>query len=431
MSGLNLRDKPNTSTAEVKDGDECGGRLLWSNLVAPSNSTWLNIDKQIRDSLAPYNMFDKFKEGDGLHDLAYLGKNSRRVTGKGQVLTSEGWRLLFKELYQESSDLAKSPKGGKLRIFGLRLAMTSPNIIFEGADWVKQEGETLGLQSGLLTDAWTGAYIYFGAHWKQENSFRDYLAPPGKTKAKPSLKPHSFFDASQVMKLTQEKAAHNLYQDPIELSDNDAMEEPTAKTADEESPPTAKSPSTPATPGKTFAFARQLYIRKERNQIDPQLQQKKKKWKESRKFSSFLKICTAKLKSDDRLGQEEEFLTVMQETLTKLWTLDPKLVIFPYKKGMEGSKPIQNGKPFPGNRDAFADFTEKVFLKRGEKVWIRLHVGHNKQITALRDDRMLDHFRQKDMLVYKGNLQAKTTAKAGCLLGSYPTVLNCTMLKSR
>jgi hypothetical protein len=35
MSGLNLRDKRNTSTAEVKHGDVCGGRLLWSNLVAP------------------------------------------------------------------------------------------------------------------------------------------------------------------------------------------------------------------------------------------------------------------------------------------------------------------------------------------------------------------------------------------------------------
>jgi hypothetical protein len=177
----------------------------------------------------------------------------------------------------------------------------------------------------------------------------------------------SVFDAGQAMKLIQE--AHNLYGDPIELSDDDALEEPTAKkTADEESPPTAKGPATPATPGKKFAFARQLYIRKERNQIDPQIQQKKKKWNELRKFSSFLKIGTAKLKSDDRLGQEEEFLTVMQETLTKLWTLDPKLVIFPWKKGMEGSKPIQNGKAFPSNRDAFADFTQKVFLKRDENV---------------------------------------------------------------
>jgi hypothetical protein len=102
MNGLNLGDKTNASTAEVKDGDVCGGRLLWSNLVAPSNSKGLNIDKQIRDSLAPYNMFDKFKEGDGLHDLASLGKNSRRVTGKGQVLTSEGWRLLFQEFIKKA-----------------------------------------------------------------------------------------------------------------------------------------------------------------------------------------------------------------------------------------------------------------------------------------------------------------------------------------
>jgi hypothetical protein len=198
MSGLNLREETNASIAEVKQGDVCGDRLLWSNLVAPSNSTWRNIDKQIRDSLAPYNMFDKFKEGDGLHDLASIGNNSSRVTGKGQVLTVEGWRFLFHELFQECSDLAKSPKGGKLRIFGLRLAMTSPQIIFEGANWVKQDGETLGLQSGLLTDAWMGAYIYFGAHWKQEDSFRDYLAPPGKPKAKPFLEPHSFFDVGQV-----------------------------------------------------------------------------------------------------------------------------------------------------------------------------------------------------------------------------------------
>jgi hypothetical protein len=119
----------------------------------------------------------------------------------------------------------------------------------------------------------------------------------------------------------------------------------------------------------------------------------------------------------------------MQETLTKRWTLDPKLVIFPWKKGLEGSKPIQKGKAFPSNRDAFADFTEKVFLKRGKNVWIRLEVGHNKQITALKDDCMLDHFQQKDMLVYKDNLQVKTTAKAGWLLQSHPTVLNARDLK--
>jgi hypothetical protein len=112
----------------------------------------------------------------------------------------------------------------------------------------------------------------------------------------------------------------------------------------------------------------------------------------------------------------------MQETCTKLWTLDPKLVIFPWKKGTEDSKPIQKGKSFPSNRDAFADFTEKIFLKRRENDWIRLHVGHQKHLTALKDDRMVDHFRQKDILVYRDNLQVKTTAKAGWLLESQTMV---------
>ena len=423
MNDLNLIGTLHPSIAIAKPGDVCGGRHLWSNLVSPLKDTWHTIDKLIKDSLLPYTMLDKWKEGEGLHDLASGGKNLRRVSGQGKVLTAEGWRLLFQELYQETSDLAKSTRGSKLRIFGLRLAKTPPKTIFEGADWVTHEGETVGLQSGLLTDAWTGAYIYFGAYWKQEDRFQDYLAPPGKMKAKPSLKPHSFFDAGKAMKHTQEKASHDLDEDPIDLSNDDPMEGNTEEPAEEASD-SAKGPATPAPPGKKCAFARQLYIRKERNKIDPLLQQKKKKWNESRKFSSFLKIRTAKLKSDDRLGQEDEFLAVMQETLTKLWTLDPKLVIFPWKKGLEGSKPIQKGKAFPSNRDAFADFTEKVFLKRGENVWIRLHVGHNKQVTALKDDRMIDHFRQKDMLVYKDNLQVKTTAKAGWLLGSHPTVLN-------
>jgi hypothetical protein len=59
-----------------------------------------------------------------------------------------------------------------------------------------------------------------------------------------------FFDVGQAMKHTQGKTAHNLDKDPIVLSDDDAMEEPTAKSAAEEPPPTAKGLATPATPEK-------------------------------------------------------------------------------------------------------------------------------------------------------------------------------------
>jgi hypothetical protein len=265
-----------------------------------------------------------------------------------------------------------------------------------------------------------------------------------------SLNPHSFFDISKALKEIQDAYSCE--------SDDEGMEGYTAKTATEASAD-AKETAKSATPVKKVSFARLPSIRKEKiktnpqlrqpkkkgnesrqkkialsnpvywldsdkTKSNPQLQQPKKKWNESRKFRSFIKIRTAKLTTVNRLDQETEFMGVMQATLAKLWTLDPKLVIFPWKKGLEDSKPIQKGKAFPSNRTAFADFTEKIFLKRGESVWIRLHVGHNKEITALKDDRMVDHFRKKEMLVYKDNLQVKTTAKAGWLLGSHTTVLN-------
>ena len=75
-----------------------------------------------KDRLASYDLLDKFKEGDGLHDLASTRENSCIVTGKGRASTAKGWRLLFQEVYQEATDLAISPKGSKLRI----LASGSP-----------------------------------------------------------------------------------------------------------------------------------------------------------------------------------------------------------------------------------------------------------------------------------------------------------------
>ena len=118
----------------------------------------------------------------------------------------------------------------------------------------------------------------------------------------------------------------------------------------------------------------------------------------------------------------------MQDVCNKLWTLDAKLVILAWKN--EDARPIQKTTPFPNCRDMFAEFTEKIYLKHGQNVWIRLHIGHDKSLAPLREERMLSHFRGKDMLVYKDNLQVKTTAKAGWLLGSHATVLNARDLEA-
>ena len=130
---------------------------MWSNRISPKKNGWNTIDEVIKQDMTAYTMLDKFNEDDGLHDLAQPGKHFRiMILGPGKVLSAEGWQCLFQEIYHESMDLAESPKGQKLCTFGLQLAFTAPTIIFEDAEWIVKNGGTTGLQSVLVTDAWTG-----------------------------------------------------------------------------------------------------------------------------------------------------------------------------------------------------------------------------------------------------------------------------------
>ncbi len=416
LQRLNLIGK--FTTAESKQGDVCGGQALWANLVSPAKTTWAAIEANTRKAQKAYKLEDKFQEGPySLHNLAASGKNSRGV-GLKQTLLAEGWKNLFKGLFETIDDLSGTETGDRLCMFGLRLAKTPPKDVFDGADWVLANDENKGLQSNMITEAWTGAYLYFGAPWKRTATFAEYLSDAKKPAISDAKKPAK----KQPVKLGPIFDVDNAADDAeIIMSSDDEID---TEQDQKSSVTTPKDNRSNDSKSKTIGFARQMFIKKEKIKIDPAQTAKKKKWNEARKFKTFLKIKTAPLKKPDRMDQETEFLDIMQDTLAKLWTIDPKLVVYPWKPEYEGGKPIQAGKAFPSNRDAFAEFTERVFLKRGMNVWVRLHVGHNKSLAILQSDKMVDHFRQKDMLAYKDNLQVKTTTKAGWLLGSHPTVLN-------
>jgi hypothetical protein len=74
----------------------------------------------------------KFVEGEDLHNMAFSGKNACCIIGNSTALNAQGWCLLFQELYQEATNLVLSPKGAKLCIFGIRLALTPTRNIFMG-----------------------------------------------------------------------------------------------------------------------------------------------------------------------------------------------------------------------------------------------------------------------------------------------------------
>ncbi len=80
--------------------------------------------------------------------------------------------------------------------------------------------QTIGLQSSLVTEAWTGAYLYFGAPWKQEDNFYHYLFPPGKIRAKTPTDAHGFFNARKARSQTQEEVDDlDLAEGPLPVDD--------------------------------------------------------------------------------------------------------------------------------------------------------------------------------------------------------------------
>jgi hypothetical protein len=53
-----------------------------------------------------------------------------------------------------------------IRNFGIRLGWTDPKALFDKGTWKNN-----GLHDRMDTCAWTGAYLYFGAPWKNTKSW--------------------------------------------------------------------------------------------------------------------------------------------------------------------------------------------------------------------------------------------------------------------
>jgi hypothetical protein len=143
-----------------------GGKHIWTNLIMSSTLVWMNLPKDVKEELNPFTINDLFsKDANSIHNLSQKGKKLRGLHS-GAHLTAEGWKSLLQEMFDEESELANSIEGKRIRRFGVRLALTDPDTLFIGPVW--QLG---GLLDWMDTCAWVGAYMLFGAPWKNAVSW--------------------------------------------------------------------------------------------------------------------------------------------------------------------------------------------------------------------------------------------------------------------
>jgi hypothetical protein len=293
-------------------------------------------------------------------------------------------------MFDEESELANSIEGERIRRFGVRLALTDPDTIFIGPVW--QLG---GLLDRMDTCAWVGAYMLFGAPWKNAVSWPVKHRFSAAASASASMQDD---DNDEDMELKKPP-------DVIRLGKGEETTKPSPKIA------------------KKVGWTRQLFLSKPLGKKPKAASPPPKRLKKyKRKHMSYMKLKTARLASDTTFEQEQEYIAMLHETFHKLWQLDPDLIL--YKWDDSNAPPLSRTSKLPTNKMSAGAYVNGAYLKRGECAWVRMYVGHNKSMDHFEDQTVKDWFRERDMNFYKEKLQAKITCKSGWLLGSNGQCLN-------
>jgi hypothetical protein len=363
-----------------------GGKHIWNNLISGPKPAWTNVDEEIKSQYEPFNVSELFGEPGmpTIHNLALKGKQIRGL-GTGAHLTTAGWKSLFTEVFETETELAKSIKGESMRQFGIRLAITDPKLIFLEKDGIWKDH---GLVDRLDTSAWTGAYTYFGAVWPHAESWDS-------------------FDVKQAAKTSETR-----------------NEDEDSDTPDEEEVTNVKSAMKSSTDKskKAVAWTRQLFLSKPLATIREQQVEKKRLKKFKKKHMTFMKFKTSRITANGQYEQEKEYITMIHDLLKKLWQIDPDVILHQWND--MNALPLKKTSTLPTNKNSASTFVNGAYLKQGECAWVRILMGHNKNVESFIEPTVKEWFRDKDMNFYKEKLQAKITCKAGWLLGSNGSCLN-------
>jgi len=378
---------------KVAAPEYAGGKHIWRNLINGPTTAWTNIEADIKTDLTAFVLDDLWAEhSNSVHNLAAKGKTLRGLSA-GAHLTADGWKALFQESYAETTPLSLSIDGEKVRRFGIRLALTDPDSIFVG-DAVWRQG---GLVDRMDTCAWVGAYMLFGAPWKNADTW------PTKSR----------FNTKVSADATMQDS-----------DDEDGVEIVTPPPKDSNSNNTSVTSATSSQkPKKKVGWTRQMFLSKPLAQakVVPTAASNKKK-KHKRKHMTYMKIKTARLISSTTFEQEQEYVTMLHEALNKMWQVDSDMLVYHWDD--INAPPLTKNSTLPTNKNSASTYVNGAFLRQGQAAWIRLHVGHNKSVDSFEDPTVKEWFRDKDMNLYKETLQAKVTCKAGWLLGSNGLCLN-------
>ena len=342
----------------------------------PPTLLFLSQPDPVREKAKPYKATDVLPSEQSdfaeLHDRTLAGRSDickRSNKPVSTIVSIDQWRLYFEGAFRGSD-----PNDRKMRSFALRLSKSSPEIF--GDLWEKDS-----LAARDDTRAWKAAYYLLGASWTLKKKLQFTTTTPFRGGSLPTRDPASTPITPAAVSQTQRAAAN---------------------------PPVAGiQPS-----------ARGIFLRKQ----TPSNSRQHNLNDIPRRHKTIMTARSSKLNSDGAAG-DLEAIDIIQNMLSELKKIDPRLVLHPWNPQDRDHRPTTKFQDIT-QKNIMARYTDKLWVRAGQTFYIRFEVGHDVERLLIESEDIKKAMRIKDCYLYPDQVQDRKAVCAGWFLGSYPKTFN-------
>jgi hypothetical protein len=372
-------------------------QFIWNEGGTKLKATdfWNKLPDKTRKAANPYATDHLWKEGDSLHDECRIA-HVKIPLQKDELHTIDQWVGLFKSSFQANFIAAQDKHAKRLRTLAVRMAVTEPRAIFDGASW-----KGLKLLSRDMTQAWVAARTLFGDIWYKKAKDFDLAAE------------------TQGMNLDKDSDEEMTNEQPSPKETNRNEKEKTEKEKDKETnkptgkpaaiSPEAKKVGFDPTSGKAvnqFFLVKTLRKKKDRTVLDHATY--------TRKNKAYTTVRLPKVTKEDDVEAEKEVVEFFNAMAKRFFHNDRKAVIHTWNDS-KTVKPLVDSSTLPKVRSQMEQYVDRVFIEYNKSAYCRLRIGFDIDEVQFFED---DWFKSRGYWVGKDKLQIRIICNVGWLMGS-------------
>ena len=321
--------------------------FIWNekNTMKKATTTWTKIPERECKAPKSYTQEDLFKEGDSVHDMCRI-IHIKTPLAKDKKHTIDQWVSLLKTSFQANFVITQDKHAKKLRTLAMRMAVTNPRAIFDGAVW---KGPKLLSQD--ITQAWVAATTMFGDIWMTEAKQFDIAKETEEMVIDDDKDIDQDAEMEEATKTTNKKKETKADKDNSDEEENNPAKKPAEVSPEKRAvgfSGLAKKPT------NSFFLVKSLRKKKDRTDLENTTYARKQK--------VYATVRLPKITKEGDADAEKEVVELFNSMAKRFFHSDKRTVILTWNES-KTVKPLTENSTLPKVRAQMEQFVDRVFVE--------------------------------------------------------------------